>query len=271
MRARLTGTAAFATTSCALLLVFVASGMPIALYGLYRGQDGITDDQLAVATVAYLAATACSLLVLGRLSDHVGRRPVAIGAVLTSLAGTAVLLGVDGLPHLLTGRVLQGVACGLASSAIGSYVVDTAPDRPRWLPAAVTGTLPPFAVPLGALASGLLADRAPAPRTLGLTLVCAALARRGGRAARVPRDADRRPGGAPQPASAGPGAGRRRSRRAHGRRRHAGDLVGRRLLPGVRAGHGDRPAGCRRLPDGRRWSSPRSCCSPPSAAPSPAG
>jgi MFS family permease len=176
VRARITGTAAFVTTSCALLLVFVSSGMPIPLYGLYRSENGVADDQLAIATVAYLIATACSLLLLGRLSDHVGRRPVAVGAVLTSLAGAAVLLGVDGLPHLLAGRVLQGVACGLASSTIGSYVVDTAPDHPRWLPAVVTGTLPPFAVPLGALSSGLLADRAPAPRTLGLTLVCVALA-----------------------------------------------------------------------------------------------
>jgi MFS family permease len=175
-RARLTRAATFVVASVALLLVFVSAGVPIPLYGLYRAQDAITDDQLAIATVTYLAATACSLLVLGRLSDHLGRRPVALGAVLASLSGCLVLLGVDGLPHLLAGRVLQGVACGVASSAIGSLVVDTAPSHPRWLPAVITGTLPPFSVPLGALVSGLLADVGPAPRTLGLSVAAGALA-----------------------------------------------------------------------------------------------
>lgn len=176
MPIRLSRSATFVVASLAQLLVFVAAGVPIPLYGLYRDQDGITDDQLAVATVAYLVATASSLLMLGRLSDHLGRRPVAVGAVLASLAGCVILIGVDGLPDLLAGRLLQGMACGVASSAIGSLVVDSAPPRPRWLPALITGTLPPFSVPLGALLSGLLSDLAAHPRTLGLSIISASLA-----------------------------------------------------------------------------------------------
>lgn len=170
-----TAGAPFLAASAALAAVFLASGMPIPLYSIYRAQDGITDAQLATATAAYLLATACSLLFLGRLSDHLGRRPVALAAVVTALAGATVMLTVDGPTHLVTGRILQGVACGLASSAIGTLVVDTAPARPRWLAGVMVSILPPAAVPLGALLSGLLSANAPQPRTFSLTIAIAFL------------------------------------------------------------------------------------------------
>jgi len=170
-----TARAPFLAATAALAAVFVASGVPIPLYSIYRAEDAITDAQLATATAAYLAATACALLFLGRLSDHVGRRPVAIVAVVTALAGAVVLLSVDGAAHLVVGRVLQGLACGLASSAIGSLVVDTAPARPRWLAGVMVSTMPPAAVPLGAVMSGILSGSAPHPRVLSLAIAMTCL------------------------------------------------------------------------------------------------
>jgi hypothetical protein len=134
-----------------------------------------------VATAVYLMAAAVSLLLLGRLSDHLGRCAVGVGALVSSALGLAVLLGVDGLAHLAAGRFLQGLATGLASSALGAFVIDSAPERPRWLPAAVTSAAPMLGIPLGALLSGALVDHAPAPRhltyavLLGLLLVAAVL------------------------------------------------------------------------------------------------
>ena len=85
------------------MLVFVAAGSPIPLYNTYRAQNGLTNGDLAVATAVYLVAAAVSLLVLGRLSDHLGRRAVGLGALISSALGLLVLLGVDGLPHLAAG------------------------------------------------------------------------------------------------------------------------------------------------------------------------
>ncbi|MEH3078376.1 MAG: MFS transporter [Quadrisphaera sp.] len=163
--------AGFAVASAALVLIFVSAGTPIPLYNLYRAEDGLSTADLTVVTVAYLAAAALSLLVLGRLSDHLGRKVVGVAALVCSALGLVVLLGVDGVAPLAVGRLLQGLATGMASSALGALVVDTAPERRRWLPAVVTSAAPTLGIPLGALLSGVLVDHAPAPHLLGYSTV----------------------------------------------------------------------------------------------------
>src|SRR3954469_11934032 len=123
---------AFVAAACSLVFVFAAAGTPIPLYNTYRAQDGITNADLGWVSVGYFLAAATSLLVLGSLSNHLGRRPVAIAALASAALSCLVLIGMHGVLSLAVARVLQGLACGVASSALGSYVVDSAPRRPRW-------------------------------------------------------------------------------------------------------------------------------------------
>lgn len=174
-RTSLPNSLAFITASVALLAVFFSSGLPISLYARYRVEDGISDAALALTTVAYLGATASSLLLMGRLSDALGRRRVAIGAVLCSVCGSMMLMIVHTSAVLMCGRVLQGLACGVASSALGAYVLETAPRRAQWLGAVIASTVPGAAVPVGALVSGLLVEYGPAPRLFGYTVLVVVL------------------------------------------------------------------------------------------------
>ena len=64
--------AVFAIASAAMISIFMSSGVPVPLYNMFRVTDGITDGDLALTTVTYLAFTALSLLLLGRLSNHLG-------------------------------------------------------------------------------------------------------------------------------------------------------------------------------------------------------
>ncbi|WP_144720309.1 MFS transporter [Agrococcus jejuensis] len=164
----------FVVATASLLLVFAAAGTPIPHFNDYLA-GGLGQSGIATAAVVYLAAAALSLLVLGRLSDHVGRRPIAIAAMTLSIVGTLVLTTVETEPQLLVGRILQGLGCGLATGSLGALVVDTAPERPAWLPALITGTVPMLGVPLGALASGALVDLAPWRDVLGYALAAALL------------------------------------------------------------------------------------------------
>ena len=186
---------AFAAASTTLLGTFFSSGIPVPLYNVFRVSDGITDRDLALTTVAYLGVTALSLLVFGRLSNHLGRRPVVLAAIACAIAGCLVLMQVHSLPTLIAGRVLQGLACGVASTAAGAMVIDLAPrSRLLWLPAVITSSAPPFAIPLGALVSGALVEYGPSPRVLGFAATTLMLAVLAVLVMLCPETASRRPG-----------------------------------------------------------------------------
>jgi MFS family permease len=166
---------AFVGAACSLVAVFAASASPIPLYELYRRTDGLSHADLSLTAVAYFVAVMAALVVLGRLSNHVGRRPVALAALLVTAAGTLVLTEVHSVIPLIAGRMLQGIGCGLASSALAAFIVDSAPASPRWLGSAVTTGSPMVGLTVGALVSGALAEYGPAPRTLVYLVAAGAL------------------------------------------------------------------------------------------------
>jgi MFS family permease len=139
----------FVGASCSLAAVFAASGSPIPLYEIYRRTDNLTKGDLSLAAVAYFVAAVTALLVFGRLSNQLGRRPASLAALALAAAGCLVLLDVHSVAPLIAGRVLKGLGCGLASSAIAAYVVDSAPRSPRWLAAVVASGAPMVGLTLG--------------------------------------------------------------------------------------------------------------------------
>jgi MFS family permease len=83
---------AFAVAACSFVLVFATAGTPIPLYNLYQAQDGITHADLGAVSVGYFVAAAGSLLILGRISNHWGRRPVALTAVASAVFSCLILV-----------------------------------------------------------------------------------------------------------------------------------------------------------------------------------
>ncbi|GAA4853062.1 hypothetical protein GCM10023201_53010 [Actinomycetospora corticicola] len=113
---------------------------------------------------------AAMLLVCGRLSDHCGRRPVAVVALLLDAVACGVFTQVDSTGVLLLARSIMGLATGLGLTAIAAFVVDLAPSRRQGLAGAVTGA----AAPGGGLATGALVSGA-LVATLALVSATAAL------------------------------------------------------------------------------------------------
>src|SRR3982750_2550235 len=110
----LSRSAAFVSAACSLVFVYAAAGTPIPLYNTYRAEDGITNADLGLVSVGYFVAAATSLLVFGRLSNHLGRRPIALAALMSAALSCLFLIGMHGVLPLLIARILQGLACGLA-------------------------------------------------------------------------------------------------------------------------------------------------------------
>ncbi|SPP93049.1 Arabinose efflux permease family protein [Bradyrhizobium vignae] len=162
---------AFLSAVVSLVVSFAAAAAPIPLYNTYRTEDGFTNAGISMAVVAYAVGTITALLVLGRLSNHLGRRVTAITSLGLLLLGCLLLLNVHDIDTLLAGRLLVGLGTGLAGSSLTSYIVDAAPSRPEWLASVVTSQGPMLGVAIGAIASGALVEFGPWPREL-IYLVC---------------------------------------------------------------------------------------------------
>ncbi|WP_343232877.1 MULTISPECIES: MFS transporter [unclassified Tsukamurella] len=96
---------------------------------MYR-QQGLSAAAVDLLLFAYVIGIIPALLVGGPLSDRYGRRALMLPAPFIGMAGSLVLaFGAGGFPLLFAGRVLSGVALGLAM-AVGSSWVKELSDRP---------------------------------------------------------------------------------------------------------------------------------------------
>lgn len=124
---------AFFSAVVSLVAVFAAVGSTIPLFNVYRAENGFTNADISITVVAYSVATLATLLFLGRLSNHLGRRLTSITSLSLLLLGCLLLLDVHDIGILIVGRVMMGLGAGLASSSLTSYIVDAAPpSRPGW-------------------------------------------------------------------------------------------------------------------------------------------
>jgi MFS family permease len=162
---------AFLSAVVSLVASFAAAAAPIPVYNIYRAEDGFTNFGISMAIVTYSVGAGTGLLVLGRLSNHLGRRLTAIVSLGLLLLGCLLLLNVHVIGTLLAGRVLMGVGTGLASSALTSYIVDAAPAKPEWLASVASSQGPMLGLAIGAIASGAMVQFGPWPRDL-IYLVC---------------------------------------------------------------------------------------------------
>jgi MFS family permease len=164
-----------------LVALFAAVGSTIPLFNIYRADEGFTNVGISLTVVAYSGATLATLLVLGRLSNHVGRRPTSIASLGLVLLGCLVLLEVHSIGILIAGRLLMGLGAGLGGSSLTSYIVDTAPMRPAWLASVASSQTVMLGLAIGAVGSGALVQFGPWPRDLiylaaaGLLILSAAL------------------------------------------------------------------------------------------------
>ncbi|MDR7269172.1 DHA1 family bicyclomycin/chloramphenicol resistance-like MFS transporter [Pelomonas saccharophila] len=98
---------ALATLSTNILL----PSLPVIAQALGGDEAALTASVLGV----FLAVFAFAQLIVGPLSDRIGRRPVVLGGLVVFVIGSAVC-GVAGtLPWLLAGRALQAIGVAAAS------------------------------------------------------------------------------------------------------------------------------------------------------------
>jgi len=160
----------------ASVAVAFGAGAGSPLFVVYQRAWGFPDWQLTTAFTVYAVTLLGTLLVAGRLSDHVGRRPVLLGALVLMLVAGALFLRADSVGWVIAARAVQGIATGAATSTFTAAIIELASDRHRRTMTVLTSAAPVGGLALGAFGGGLAAQFAPDPTaavflTLGVVLL----------------------------------------------------------------------------------------------------
>src|SRR5437016_13176788 len=90
---------------------------------------GLSPTTLTVIFAVYVFGLIGSLLTVGALSDHIGRRPVLGAAIALEAFAFVAFLFAGNVVGLLVARVAQGIATGIAFSTLGATLVDLNPPH----------------------------------------------------------------------------------------------------------------------------------------------
>ena len=154
-------------------LFLFAAAAPSPLYAVYASRWRFSAITLTEVFGIYAIALLITLLLTGSLSDAVGRRPVVLAAVAIQLVSMVTFLLAPDVEWLFAARVVQGVATGLATSALSASFVDLQPAGRPALGPVVTSATPPTGLALGALTASGFVQYGPDPLHViyGLLLV----------------------------------------------------------------------------------------------------
>src|SRR5437588_5493001 len=115
----MTSRVAFWMVAAVLAGLLLASGAATPLYGVYQHEWGFSATTLTEVFSVYALVLLVTLLLLGSLSDHLGRRPLILAGLAVGAASCGVFLAATGVSALYLARALQGVAVGLATGPLG--------------------------------------------------------------------------------------------------------------------------------------------------------
>jgi predicted MFS family arabinose efflux permease len=167
--------AAFWSMAAVFALVVFAVAAPSPLYRVYQADWGFSATTLTAIFGVYALVLLVTLLVVGSISDYIGRRPVIVAGLAFHIVACALFLLAHDVGLLFVARALQGVAVGAATGAVGAALMELQPQGSGYGPL-VTSSAPTAGLALGALGASALAQYAPAPTQLIWWLLLAAFA-----------------------------------------------------------------------------------------------
>jgi MFS family permease len=162
----LTPVAAYGLVAAIIGLALFASGTPSPLYATYRELWDFSPVVLTLVYATYAFGVLAALLLAGRISDEIGRRPVLLTALATLMGATVLFALADSVVWLFVARGVQGIATGLALGAASAALLDLHPRRDPASAGLANGVASAGGMGLGVLISAAIVQLLPAPRVL---------------------------------------------------------------------------------------------------------
>lgn len=107
-----------------LFLVTGAVNLPAPLYPAYAAMSGYGTGGATVAFAAYVMGLVPVLLLLGGLSDRIGRKVTILMALALAAGATILLAWLPGLETLFASRLLYGIGTGLITGTGTAFMVE---------------------------------------------------------------------------------------------------------------------------------------------------
>jgi MFS family permease len=175
-RRTLSAPLAYALAGAVILLALFASATPSPLFGIYRELWGFSQLVLTLVYAVYAFGVLTTLLLAGRVSDEVGRRPVLLAALATLMGATVLFMVAQSVVWLFVARAIQGLATGLALSTAAAALLDLHPRRDPAGVGLTNGVMSAGGMGLGTLVAAAFVELLPAPRVLPYVLLFAMFA-----------------------------------------------------------------------------------------------
>lgn len=138
-----------------------------AMLQVYRSEDGASAEAVTALFGAYALGLIPALLIVGPISDRIGRRRVMRPVLILSVVATVILIvGRDDTWLLLLGRLAAGVASGAAFAPGTAWIKELSSDQGAGTGARRATLALSGGFGSGPLVAGLCAEWLPAPTWL---------------------------------------------------------------------------------------------------------
>lgn len=148
----------FALAIVTQIAMMMGASAPSPFYPVLAAEIGFDAIVISAVFAVYAIALLLALLSAGSLSDHIGRRPVAIGGLLLLAVSMILFWHADTVTTLVLARILQGAASGVLIAALSAAALDLAPGGRSRVAALWNALSPGIGLALGALISGIALD-----------------------------------------------------------------------------------------------------------------
>ena len=105
-------------------MMFVGTTIPTPLYHVYQEEMRFSSGVLTLIFAVYVMTLLPTLLLLGHVSDQIGRRPVLLIGFALAAAGAMIFASAQGLASLFLARAVQGVSTAIVSGALIAALSD---------------------------------------------------------------------------------------------------------------------------------------------------
>jgi MFS family permease len=146
--------------------LYLGAGVLTPLLVVYKEQWNFQPSMLTLAFAVYAVGFLVAILTLGALSDHIGRRPVLLGALVIQLGSNVVFLFAPDIGWVIVGRIVQGLGTGAASSALTAALVEVAPENRKRLGTILGSVSIAGGLAVGSLLAGLAIQLATAANSI---------------------------------------------------------------------------------------------------------